>query len=369
MGSPDGGTRREDTHISMMGVAVTDLPQDCETYSPEAFGLRGEIAQQVMLIIDGKTCKPVYISPKIPEECPIPQSIPLDSNIRFKPDTKTTLFVLAKGGGYDLQQGEAVYEAFEQACKAFPDAAFRAQGIEIIPVSQVKTSTDARAKKTSRVQVKIQQDETGRSLVRIHDWEGRNQIKARDGFQVITLHEGLQVLLDPKTFEIVQSHAFNGELPDELRPKKSKVSLGPSGCSAISAMPGEAEFDLLTSIVLGALTLSLRRRIGKVLLSILGPAFKGIEKISQGQRQSINALFQEIRNTIFASKNRRKAYERAVIVSRRREELTDQVESEKRPSKRPHRARKSQPPRQKVNPKRSSPQGKRHSLAPSKHIR
>lgn len=189
---------------TMDAMAIAIPGYKCTEFGPDQFaelGISQEIAAKVAMVIDGQTCAPIWVAPRLSDECAIPEAIPMQSRVQFE----GMIFVLEDEGGIDLQQGQLLYKAFNTPCDLFPNKDVKALGIQLKPVDQTGLSE-------AEIQVRIEEGDLGELLVRVHIWQGDTQVLSMTGDEFLNLTTGMQVLLDPESFELLE--AFSTAKPD-----------------------------------------------------------------------------------------------------------------------------------------------------------
>lgn len=188
----DGGQ-----HMDLMYIGAEGLV--CENFLPEELGLSEDIAAQVAYVLKGPDCKPIYVHPDLHEEgCDLPSVVPVESNIKFD----GTMYVLAKDKGFQLEDGKMLFKAFRDACDRYPEVAVKAIGIELKP----------EAKDATVMQARIEQNDLGEVLLRVHIWQGNGRLISMDGSTFLDLVAGEQALVDTKLNVI---EAFSIEPPNQ----------------------------------------------------------------------------------------------------------------------------------------------------------
>jgi|GEM_PF-2095448 len=259
-----------DFHADMMVVGVEG--QQCETFDPEALGLSQDVASQIAYVMEGHDCKPVYIHPDlVAEGCETSDVVPVNTNFRFD----GTMYIMANEGGYDLQQGQLLYNAFKDSCNKYPSTAVKAIGVELKP-----TAKDG----FTEMQARVEQGDLGELLLRVHIWKGDGQVFSIDGQTFLDLVAGDQVLItrDLKVLnaasvnppgESITAGANIGSL-DSIgnNPQASAYAANP-GCSVPNGQPPHSAetltpiFALVAALVIGR---SLRQLGARVDLSSIG---------------------------------------------------------------------------------------------------
>ncbi len=174
----DGVTNADGFHADVLYVGLNG----CQIDSPEALGLSDEVAKEVAAVLSGD-CKPIYLRADVEKEgCDIPEVVPVQTNVRFN----GTMYVLANEGGYDLQQGQMLYNAFRDVCGEYPDVTMKAIGIEFKPTAKDSPTI---------MQARIEPSDLGELLLRVHIWQGNGQVSSIDGQTFLDLAYGAQILL------------------------------------------------------------------------------------------------------------------------------------------------------------------------------
>lgn len=185
-----------------MDALVIGMPDyTCEEFSPEVFNLKEEFGQQVKLVWSGGSCKPIRLAPKLTEDCAPPDIIDMPSNLQFN----GTMVVFEKGGGYNLKEGEMIYQAFKGPCGEFPVSEVRAIGIKLKPHGFSE----------AEIQAKIETGDFGELLARIHIWNGNAQLVSFDGEEFLDLVAGMQVLVD-KNLNIHEAFQWKPEPGEDV---------------------------------------------------------------------------------------------------------------------------------------------------------
>ncbi|MCX6734451.1 MAG: hypothetical protein NTZ25_00905 [Candidatus Peregrinibacteria bacterium] len=184
-------------HMDLMYIGAEGL--ECENFLPEELGLSQDIADQVAYVLKGPDCKPIYVHPSLKEEgCDLPSVVPVESNIKFD----GTMYVLAKDKGFQLEDGKMLFKAFRDACDKYPEVAVKAIGIELKP----------EAKDATVMQARIEQNDLGELLLRVHIWQGNGRLVSYDGQSFLDLVAGEQALVDTHLNVI---EAFSIEPPNQ----------------------------------------------------------------------------------------------------------------------------------------------------------
>lgn len=200
----------------------------CESFNPEDFGLSDEVAGKVAYVLQGPSCKPVYVHPDLQQQgCDVPDIVPVHSNITFD----GTMYVLANEGGFDLQEGQLLYKAFKDVCDQYPQASVKAIGIELKPSAKDSPTI---------FQAKIEPSDLGELLLRVHIWQGDGQVFSLDGQTFLDLTFGEQVLLDVSHGGFNVLEAFSVAPPEKTSAelKVEAPSNNDSATSAYSQDPG-----------------------------------------------------------------------------------------------------------------------------------
>lgn len=249
-----------DAPVDAFIVAVRN--HHCEEYSAEAFGLRGEIASRVQLVLEGPDCKPIFVAPAVSEQCGPEGPIPVNSKIQFE----GTLLILEDPQGFQLDKGQMLYTAVQDACGRFPDVEVRSIGLKF----KATGLTDA------EIQTRLEEGKYGEVVARVHVWTGEGVVETFEGEEIAHLLAGQQAVVN-KEGEILQIADFDPEgpgrneietplpaMPNGDQPDK-KVGVSHKGCEAV---PGKVSgLDPL----MGAIALLLvTRRAQKALSRILG---------------------------------------------------------------------------------------------------
>lgn len=176
----DGISTPDGFHADALYIGLND--QQCELFDPEALGLSAEVAKEVAAVLKGD-CKPIYLRPDVQDAtCDMPEIVPVQSNLRFN----GTMYVLANEGGYDLQRGEMLYNAFKDVCDKYPETTLKAIGIEFKPTAKDSPTI---------MQARIEPSDLGELLLRVHIWQGNGQVFSIDGQTFLDLAYGDQILL------------------------------------------------------------------------------------------------------------------------------------------------------------------------------
>ncbi|HRW98772.1 MAG TPA: hypothetical protein P5280_04745 [Cyclobacteriaceae bacterium] len=182
--NPDAGIYEDadagQEHLDGMVIGVSG--EVCERFSPEAWGLSREIASQVKMVLSGNGCPIIYLAPDI-LDCgePIPQILKANSVVKYD----GTMFVLDQEGGYDLQEGQMLFESFAEICHEHPSTSVKAIGITLKPQGD-----------EALMQARIEQGDYGELLARVHIWTGDARLVSMDGEDFLNLTAGMQVVVD-----------------------------------------------------------------------------------------------------------------------------------------------------------------------------
>lgn len=219
-----------DAMVDAMIIGVKNY--DCETFDPKVFGLSADVAKDVIAVIRGKDCASLFIPPDA--KCTT-EITPAASALDFE-----GTLLLMKSGGYKLIDGKMVYKAVRDACGDLPGVEVSAMGISMQPTTEFELYSS------------LENSPTGTTLIRFHMWDGQGTLTSEDHGAIINVSDGIQVVLDPATFQVVDAKNYN---PDETPPPKARTQ-APSdgGCNTtLAPHPG---LDGLTTVLLTAIALS-----------------------------------------------------------------------------------------------------------------
>lgn len=248
--TPDAGGP-SDAAVDALVMAIPHL--DCTEFTPEVFGLTTETAQNVQLVLSGKECRPIYLSPRVTEECGDQEIFPVNSKIQFE----GTLLVMEKPAGFTLQEGQLLYTAVQGACTRFPEAEVRAIGFKFKPMGL----SDA------EIQLRIENGTYGELLARVHIWKGEGKVETIEGEEIISLLAGQQALIsqDGTVQERIDfTPPGNGQSADPGSKKKVSVPPGDKGCNTTPALPGGLD-PVMSAILLLLLGRNLQGKIKELL--------------------------------------------------------------------------------------------------------
>ncbi len=272
-GQPDVSTSDASTNNNLDAFIVMS-GEPCQSFKSieeiEALGVSREVAEQVMMVLSGDDCSPVYISPAIPEDCrDIPSVVPVESNLKFK----GSLFVLKNAEGYNLQDGEMLYSSFQGVCEQFPNQSVMAVGVELKPIGN----------EPGEIQARIEKGAFDELLLRIHVWQGNHKI-VLEGEELLEVAKSMQVLLNPESGEILELFSVDPEAsadsphPPSIPPlisetqhsdtTKTKALVGSDGgCNVTPVrLKGHTDFTpLFLVITLLLMSRSVRDQIAKIL--------------------------------------------------------------------------------------------------------
>lgn len=248
----------------------------CKEFDPSTFGISEEVARDIWFVLEGDGCRPIFLTPELTEDCKLPSIIPVESNVKFD----GTMFVLAKDKGYNLSEGQMIYNAFEGVCGKFPNASIKAVGIELKPLEG----------REAQIQARIEKGDLGGVLARVHIWTGNARLISLDGDTFLDLSSGMQVLVDSE-LNIHASHQFGDGNADSANSSNGKglgiedVSKGdepeedadlveyrsvPGNCNSSNRSENlDAKMDGLTALIL---VLVLGRLFRSQANSVLGSA-------------------------------------------------------------------------------------------------
>lgn len=187
----DGGVGLPSHPLIRQYVAhvITNNYEGCEKLDPADLPIPEGIADQIMFILNGNGCKPIFVAEGIDADCVLPpEIIEVKSNIRFK-----GLLVVFKDSAFQLEEGGQIYyEAFNELCGRFPDIKVKIVGIELRP---------EREQSPVPVLAGTEVAEDGSVLVRIHVFDG--EVTARyEGERLLQMFKAWEVWINAKTKEV-----------------------------------------------------------------------------------------------------------------------------------------------------------------------
>lgn len=220
--------------VEVDAMAIVLENYDCEVLDPELLGLTKEMAAQVVGAVRGKDCAPIRILPN--PDCK-QEIAPADSQFQFE---GTVVFL--KSGGYQLLDGKGVYQAVRDACGNLPNVEVSALGVQMKPTMDFKFYS------------RLERGSNGEILIRFHMFEGEGMVtfEQKGSYK---MQKGLQILVDPKTFKVVEAKSF-AEEPENPIPAQTGAHLAvpDGGCNTAF---GHNHFpDGLTAVLLTAATIA-----------------------------------------------------------------------------------------------------------------
>jgi len=241
-------------------VSVIVKGYKCEKFSPNEYPgfLNASIAGQVESVMTGEGCHMIFLDPKITEGCEIDGAVATAGSIKFG-DANVTVFNL-KSGDYNLESGQALYEAFRGVCNEFPSAQIMVLGIELKPTGKgVKAS------------LRVEKDVSGQDVARVHIWDGEGYLTI-DGENFITVKKGEQIVVSPDggRLNLIEAHGTSGPAaitsPIDFDQQGYTAHRGADGCSvgpSQSAAGPMATVELTATMILAILGMRGKRLLKK----------------------------------------------------------------------------------------------------------